>query len=128
MFAITGLVLVSDATVTEAPLSQNVSIGQLVDFNCATTNSQDIISWSTNPNAVATSVVIQSLPGGGTRSVLSFTALLEHSDTSVRCIVIDLNTAASTINSALLLVQGESICIQIYLSIYTLYRSPVTCW
>ena len=84
MLAITGIVLVSAATVTEAPLSQNVSIGQLVSFTCATTKGQDIITWSTNPNAVATSVVIQSLPDGGKLSVLSLTALLEHSDTTVR--------------------------------------------
>ena len=48
--------------------------------------------------------------------MLSFTALLEHSDTTVRCIVTDPNTAAGTINTALLLVQGESICIQIIIS------------
>ena len=103
----------SAATVTEAPLSQNVSVGQVVDFPCATTNSQDIITWSTNPNIDTASTALHSLPDGGKRSVLSFTALLEHSDTSVRCIVVNLNTAASTIYSALLLVQGESFCIQI---------------
>ena len=78
MLAITGIVLVSAVTVTEAPLSQNVSVGQLGDFTCATTNSQDIIIWSTNPNVIATNVVIQSIPDGGKQSVLSFTALLEH--------------------------------------------------
>ena len=106
----------SAAIVTEAPLPQNVSIGQLVDFTCATTNSQDIITWSTIPNIDTASTALQSLPGGGIRSVLSFTALLEHSDTTVRCIVTDPNTAAGTINTALLLVQGESICIQIIIS------------
>ena len=124
MLAITGIVLVSAATVTEAPLPQNVSIGQLVNFTCATTNNHDVIAWSTNPNVIATSVVIQSLPDGGKLSVLSFTALLEHNNTIVRCIVV---SQITTINTALLLVQGESIYIQIYLSIYTLYRSPVTC-
>ena len=89
MLAITGIVLVSAVTVTEAPLSQNVSVGQLGDFTCATTNSQDIIIWSTNPNVIATNVVIQSIPDGGKQSVLSFTALLEHNNTIVRCIVID---------------------------------------
>ena len=100
----------SAATVTEAPLPQNVSIGQLVDFTCATTNSQDIITWSTIPNIDTATTALQSLPGGGIRSVLSFTALLEHSDTTVRCIVTDPNTAAGTVKSALVLVQGESFC------------------
>ena len=131
MLAVTGLVLVSAATVTEAPIPQNVSVGQVVDFTCATTNSQDIITWSTIPNIYTATTALQSLPGGGTRSVLSFTALLEHSNTIVRCIFTDPNTAASTINSALLLVQGKSICIQIininYLSFYILYRSPASC-
>ena len=43
--------------------------------------------------------------------MLLFTALL---DTIVRCIVTDTYTAVSTVNSALLLVQGKSIWIQIY--------------
>ena len=128
MLAITGIVLVSAAIVTEATLPQNVSIGQLVNFTCATTNSHDIITWSTNPNIDTITIALQSLPDGGKISVLSFTALLEHNNTTVRCIVTDLNTAVSTVNSALLLVQGKSIWIQIYLSIYTLYRSSVTCW
>ena len=100
------------ATVTEAPLPQNVSIGQLVNFTCATTNSQDIITWSTNPNIDTATTALQSLPGGGKRSVLSFTALLQHNSATVRCIVTDPNTAAGTINIALLLVQGKSICLQ----------------
>ena len=124
-----GILYINAATVTEAPLPQNVSIGQPVNFTCATTNSQDIITWSTIPNIDTATTALQSLPGGGIRSVLSFTALLEHSDTTVRCIVTDPNTAAGTIKSALVLVQGESFCIQILcLSIYTLYRSPVKCW
>ena len=131
MLAITGIVLVSAATAIEAPLPQNVSIGQLVNFTCATTNSQNIITWSTIPNIDTATTALQSLPGGGKRSVLSFTALLDHNTTTVRCIVTDPNTAASTIYSALLLVQGKSICIQIininYVSIYTLYRSPASC-
>ena len=83
MLAITGIVLVSAATVTEAPIPQNVSIGQPVNFTCATTNSQDIITWNTNPNVMLTKIVVQILPGGGERSVLSFTALLEHNNTIV---------------------------------------------
>ena len=45
--------------------------------------------------------------------MLSFTALLQHNSAILRCIVTDPNTAVSTIYSALLLVQGKSICIQI---------------
>ena len=114
MLAITGIVLVSAVSVTEAPLPQNVSIGQLVNFTCTTTSSHDVIAWSTTPNVVATSTVIQSLPDGGKLSVLSFTALLEHNNTIVRCIVV---SQITIINTALLLVQGESICIQIIISL-----------
>ena len=88
----------SAVTVTEAPLSQNVSIGQVADFTCATTNSQNFITWNTNLNVMLTKIVVQILPDGGERSVLSFTALLEHNNTIVICIVINQITTISTIN------------------------------
>ena len=62
------------------------------------------------------------------QSVLSFTALLEHSNTIVRCIVINLNTVVSTVNSALVLVQGEPFSVTEISLLYILYRSPVSCW
>ena len=102
----------SAVTLSEPLLPQNVSIGQPVNFTCATTNSPDIITWSTIQNIGIATTALQSLPDGGIRSVLSFTALIEHSDTTVRCIVTDPNTAVSTIYSALLFVQGKSIWIQ----------------
>ena len=104
---------VGAATVTEAPIAQNVSVDQIVKFTCATTNSQDLISWITTPHIAAT-IASQNIHGGGIRSVLSFTALLEHSNTIVRCIVTDLNTVVSTVYSALLLVQGESFFCRAY--------------
>ena len=79
----------------------------MVNFVCATTNSHDIISWSTIPNIDTATTAFQNFPGGGIRSVLTLTALLEHSNTIVRCLVTDPITASSTIHSALLLVQGE---------------------
>ena len=111
---ITGIVLESAATVAEAPIAQNVSAGQTANFPCATTNSQEIITWNTIPNIGTTTIAVQDVPGGGERSVLSFTALLEHSNTVVRCLVTDINTVVSTVYSALLLVQGESFFCRAY--------------
>ena len=64
---------VSAATVSEAPIAQNVSVDQIVNFTCATTNSHDIIAWNTIPNIGTTSIAVQDVPGGGKRSVVSST-------------------------------------------------------
>ena len=128
LLVITGIILVSAATVSKAPTPQNVTVGKIVKFNCATTNSQDIITWSTTPNIGIATVATQLFPDGGRRSVLSFTALLEHGNTIVRCIVTDINTVVSTIHSALVLVQGEPFYCHAISLLYILYRSTVSCW
>ena len=77
-----------------------------MEFICATANNDDIITWSTIPDVGSITPLTTNLPGSGKRSMLTFTALLEHSNTVVRCIVTDPITATSAIKSALLLVQG----------------------
>ena len=94
------------ATITEVPVSQNVSAGQTVVFTCATNSSEDIVTWSTVPDDVSVTPKTTNLPGGGKRSNLSVTALTEHNNTIVRCFVFDMTTESSTINEAILLVQG----------------------
>ena len=91
------------ATVT---VSQNVSVGQIVNFICVSAKSSDVITWNTMPNIESTTIMIENLPGGQTRSVLRFTALQEHNNTNVRCIITDPNTSTGTISNALLLIQG----------------------
>ena len=96
------------ATISEVPMSQNVSAGQTVELACATTSAADIISWTHTPIESTTKKIVD-LPGGGHRSLLRFTASLNHSDTIIRCIVTNQDTSISVINTAHLLVQGESV-------------------
>ena len=91
------------ATVIEVPVSQNASAGQMVEFSCATDNSQEIITWNTMPHIPQPHTKKMSLPAGGKRSVFMITAV---NNTHVMCIVTDTNTANGMINTALLLVQG----------------------
>ena len=84
-------------------------MGQLVDFTCATAIGEYFITWSTMPTVGSTDTTTTDLPGGGQHSVLRFTALKEHNNTYVRCIITNINTSASTFNNALLLVQGNLI-------------------
>ena len=82
-------------------------MGQIVEFTCATAISGAVITWNTVPTVGSTDTIIKDLPGGGQHSVLRFTALQEYNNTNVRCIITNTNTSASTINNALLLVQGN---------------------
>ena len=77
----------------------------MVVFTCATNSSEDIVTWSTVPDVSVTPKTTH-LPGNGMRSNLSVTALAEHNNTIVRCVVFDMTTQSSIINEAILLVQG----------------------
>ena len=94
------------SSVIEVPMSQNVSAGQTVELACAAASSADIITWGPG-NIQSTTTRMESLSGGGKRSLLKFTALEINNNTMIKCLVTDPNTNISTINSAYLLVQGE---------------------
>ena len=89
------------ATVIETPLSQSVSAGQEVQFNC--TSNDSAIAWAFSKNVGLFTQHETMLPGGGVRSVRRFTALVEHNQTVITCGV--LGTTESY--TALLLVQGN---------------------
>ena len=115
------------ASVIEVPMSQNVSAGQTVELACAAASSADIITWSPG-NIQSTTTNIEFLSGGGKRSLLKFTALVDNNNTMIKCLVTDHNTNISTINSAYLLVQSEFLihcCIRYF---YATIRPPVCCW
>ena len=99
-------IIIVEITGSLNPVSQNVSAGHMVKFTCATEKNGDIITWSTVPDVGLVTPLTTGLPGGRLLSALAFTALPDHSNTIVRCIVTDPNTGISTIKSALLLVQG----------------------
>ena len=115
------------SSVIEVPMSQNVSAGQTVELACAAASSADIITWSPG-NIQSTTTRMESLSGGGQRSLLNFTALVDNNNTMIRCLVTDHNTYITTIKSAYLLVQGEFLihCCIHYL--YATIRPPVFCW
>ena len=76
---------------------------------CATTNVGDGIAWvivPPTPSDTNSEIIV----GGGKRSVLRFTALLNHSELMVQCIVTDITIPSNPItifNQATVLVQGE---------------------
>lgn len=90
------------------PQSQNVTAGEMVVLGCATTNVGDGIAWIVvppTPNDINTEIV-----GGGKRSVIRFTALLNHSEVMVHCIVTDITIPSNPMNifkQATVSVQGE---------------------
>ena len=90
----------SSATVVEAPLSQNVSAEQEVQFNC--TSNDSAIAWAFSKNVGLLTSIEMMLPGGEIRSTRRFTASVEHNQTTVTCGVFG-KTESYT---ALLLVQG----------------------
>ena len=92
------------ATVTEVPVSQNASAGQLVVFSCATNDSNQFVTWDTVPHIGNDIEMEESFPTGGERSVIVFTAMR---DTNVICVVVNTVLNNVTINSANLLVQGK---------------------
>ena len=101
LFAVTC----TSATVVETPQSQNVSAGQEVEFTCTTSSSESIVAWTLSANVGSVSSHDVMLTGGGTRSIRRFTALVDHNQSTLTCIVIIGSTAESY--SALLLVQGN---------------------
>lgn len=102
------LVFVTVASETYNSLSQNVSEGQLAEFTCITTNSGAVITWSIIPPEVGSTTRTDSTPSsGGKKSVLRFTAFADNNQTTVRCVVTDINTLLSNIFQGVLLVQGE---------------------
>ena len=79
----------------------------MVEFSCATPDSEAYLSWDTMPDVGTTTEMVTSLPGGGELSVLSFTAAAQHNNTEIKCIAVDLPRVNRS--TALLLVQGKPI-------------------
>ena len=95
----------SNAQAIIIPQSQNVSLGQTVEFTCSTTNPGSTITWSTVPYAAMNAAMNTTVTFPfGKFSVLRFNASV---DTTVTCIVITGATKQSY--SAIVLVQSNNI-------------------
>ena len=101
-----GVILLSDT-----PQSRNVSAGSLVDFTCATPET-DLLSFTiatdvTHVNTTNNDVI---LPNGDRQLTLSFIAPSEHQLINIACIATRINTMGMVevnTSTAILMIQGN---------------------
>ena len=95
------------------PVSRNVSAGTLVNFTCATPETElTAFALTATPHIDGSDTVVTH-PNGGTQLTLSFIAPAQHSTVNIACIVVIEGTVRDQ-NIAVLMIQGEPACLRVY--------------
>ena len=94
---------------SKSPQSRNVSVGTLVEFTCATKESEvTSLVISTLPSVPHHESISSDLPNGGRQYTLSFIVPSEHSNITVICTAVRIPDVNQT--TAILMSQGKIDC------------------